>query len=225
MALVLEEKPPAVLANDGCGKEEASSIVDYVDARDLVVDIGLLLQEEGGAAAALLGVLRRLGGAWGGATSIEDVHVSMMSGAMTNLVFRCSLVRGGVEESVVLARVHANRGGGGGDGGGDAHNGDGDGDHHEKTHHATSVDAPPADLFDRAEEFATFAAVSAARLGPRLLLAFKNGRLEEFLLDYVTLSAHDLPDPNVAAAIAAATAGFHVSVVRALMVLLCLLMD
>ena len=60
-------------------------------------------------------------------------------------------MRAGVEESVVLARVHANAGG--------------------------------AALFDRAEEVATFAAVSAAGLGPRLLALFGNGRLEEFLVE------------------------------------------
>jgi hypothetical protein len=110
-------------------------------------------------------------------------------------VYRCGLVRQGAEEAVVLARIHANRGAtanaaaadddssssnsSGSDGGGAAgspRGGSGCG----------PIDAPVgggADLFDRAEEIATFSAVSAAGLGPQLLALFRNGRLEEFLVE------------------------------------------
>lgn len=123
-----------------------------------------------------------------------------------NLVYRCALAPRGVEESVVLARIHANRGGSG-DGCG--------GDHaHGAAALADSAAAPPppplpagakaalnsdaahaagdgvddgegggVSLFDRKEEIATFSAVSSAGLGPQLLLLFKNGRLEEFLVE------------------------------------------
>lgn len=77
-------------------------------------------------------------------------------------MYRCGLVRAGTEEAVVLARIHANRGGGGGVGG-------------EKE--------SGFDLFDRQREVATFAAVSAVGLGPQLLLLFANGRFEEFLVE------------------------------------------
>ncbi|GBF99366.1 hypothetical protein Rsub_12170 [Raphidocelis subcapitata] len=158
----------------------------------LSVDVPLLLRapEE-----ALLPALRLLPGPWEGA-QLEDLQVVAMSGALTNLVYRCGLVRAGAEEAVVLARIHANRGGGDGGGGEKGGGGGGRG----------------FDLFDRQREVATFSAVSAVGLGPQLLLLFANGRFEEFLVEYVTLSAHDLPDPTVSREIAAAMAAFHVRV-------------
>lgn len=106
-----------------------------------------------------------------------------------NLVYRCGLVRQGAEESVVLARIHATRGGGdkGGGGGGEGAHAHGAGGAELASCHGTdphsSGGGGGSDLFDRGEEIATFAAVSDARLGPRLLLLFNNGRLEEFLVE------------------------------------------
>lgn len=74
---------------------------------------------------------------------------------------------------MVLARIHANRGGGGA-----AHDsgGGGSGGQGQQT-------GGGSNLFDRAEEIATFSAVSSVGLGPQLLLLFRNGRLEEFLVE------------------------------------------
>jgi hypothetical protein len=47
------------------------------------------------------------------------------------------------------------------------------------------VHASSSDLFDRAAEIETFRGVSQAGLGPRLLLLFANGRVEEFLSQHV----------------------------------------
>lgn len=71
------------------------------------------------------------------------------------------------------------------------------------------VHASKSDLFDRHGEIATFRAVSSAGVGPKLLLLFGNGRIEEFLGDHITLSAEDMKQPGVAAAIAKAMAAFH----------------
>lgn len=69
--------------------------------------------------------------------------------------------------------------------------------------------ASASDLFDRAAEVATFQSVSAAGLGPRLLLLFGNGRVEQFLAQHVTLAAADLHEPAVSEAIAHTVANFH----------------
>lgn len=118
-------------------------------------------------------------------------------------MYRCGLVRAGAEEAVVLARIHANRGGGDGaspapagaaaDGHAHAHGGSGAdgapaaaaGHCHGTDPHSTgpSASGGGSDLFDRAEEIATFSAVSDAGLGPQLLMLFRNGRLEEFLVE------------------------------------------
>ncbi|WIA13982.1 hypothetical protein OEZ85_002545 [Tetradesmus obliquus] len=71
------------------------------------------------------------------------------------------------------------------------------------------VHASASDLFDRAAEVATFQSVSAAGLGPRLLLLFGNGRVEQFLAQHVTLAAADLHEPAVSEAIAHTVANFH----------------
>ncbi|KAF6258751.1 Choline/ethanolamine kinase-domain-containing protein [Scenedesmus sp. NREL 46B-D3] len=78
------------------------------------------------------------------------------------------------------------------------------------------VHASASDLFDRAAEVATFRSVSAAGLGPRLLLLFGNGRVEQFLARHVTLAAPDLHEPAVSAAIAHAVAHFHARMSEAL---------
>jgi len=104
----------------------------------------------------------------------------------------------------VLARIHANRGAdGGGAPGADAapqgsssnsssnlrHHAkqhgsdDGDDDGEEDFDHLIDTHSGGVDLFDRAEEISTFSAVSAAGLGPQLLMLFRNGRLEEFLVE------------------------------------------
>ncbi len=77
------------------------------------------------------------------------------------------------------------------------------------------VHANKSDLFDRHGEIATFRAVSSAGVGPKLLLLFGNGRIEQFLGDYVTLAADDMKQAGVAAAIAKAMAAFHFELVRA----------
>lgn len=74
--------------------------------------------------------------------------------------------------------------------------------------------ASKSELFDRKGEIATFRAVSATGIGPQLILLFPNGRVEEFLLQHVTLSAADLHDPDISTAIAHAMADFHFRVVR-----------
>ncbi len=76
------------------------------------------------------------------------------------------------------------------------------------------VHASGSNLFDRAAEVATFRAVSEAGLGPGLRLLLPNARIEEFLMHHVTLSASDMSEPEVSAAIAATLAAFHVRVVR-----------
>lgn len=48
------------------------------------------------------------------------------------------------------------------------------------------VHASSSDLFDRQTEIDTFKGVSTAGLGPRLLLLFRNGRVEEFLGEHVS---------------------------------------
>lgn len=63
--------------------------------------------------------------------------------------------------------------------------------HHQLLHTCTQtvlmrVHASANTLFDRAAEIDTFQAVSAAGLGPRLLLLFDNGRVEEFLMHHVS---------------------------------------
>jgi hypothetical protein len=75
------------------------------------------------------------------------------------------------------------------------------------------VHASASDLFDRAAEVATFQSVSAAGLGPRLLLLFGNGRVEQFLAQHVTLAAADLHEPAVSEAIACTLANFHARMV------------
>ncbi len=77
------------------------------------------------------------------------------------------------------------------------------------------VHASKSDLFDRRGEIATFRAVSSAGVGPKLLLLFGNGRIEEFLGNHITLSAEDMKQPGVAAAIAQAMAAFHFELVSA----------
>ena len=76
------------------------------------------------------------------------------------------------------------------------------------------VHASNSDLFSREEEIATFRAVGETGVGPRLLLLFGNGRVEEFLEAHVTLTAADMRQPDVSAAIAAALAAFHIKLVR-----------
>ncbi|KAF8066213.1 choline kinase 3 [Scenedesmus sp. PABB004] len=78
------------------------------------------------------------------------------------------------------------------------------------------VHASSSALFDRASEISTFKAVGRAGIGPRLLLLFDNGRVEEFLTRHVTLVAADLHDPGVSDAIAATMAHFHVRMSEAL---------
>ncbi|KAI8471921.1 MAG: hypothetical protein J3K34DRAFT_520125 [Monoraphidium minutum] len=175
---------------------------------DISVDVDVLLERP---EEALLPALQLLPGPWA-AAALEDISVCRLSGAMTNLVYRCSVAPRGVEEAVVLARIHANKGTGGGGGGGGGGSGGGDAPHQRAPDGLDDGEGGGSALFDRAEEVATFAAVSSAGLGPRLLMLFGNGRLEEFLVEYVTLSAHDLPDPGVSAAIAGAMAAFHVKV-------------
>eukprot|EP00878_Enallax_costatus_P035024 GHUV01038987.1.p1 GENE.GHUV01038987.1~~GHUV01038987.1.p1 ORF type:complete len:190 (+),score=30.54 GHUV01038987.1:161-730(+) len=68
------------------------------------------------------------------------------------------------------------------------------------------VHASSSDLFDRQEEIETFRGVSAAGMGPKLLMLFENGRVEEFLAQHVTLAASDLQDSMVGSAIAATLA-------------------
>jgi hypothetical protein len=131
--------------------------------------------------------------------------------AAANLVYRCALAPRGVEERVVLARIHANRGAAAGDdaddaegnAGGPQQNG-GPGEpgspvasrltaaeaealNHDAAHSGgDGIDdgvGGDMSLFDRREEIATFSAVSSAGLGPQLLLLFQNGRLEEFLVE------------------------------------------
>jgi hypothetical protein len=75
------------------------------------------------------------------------------------------------------------------------------------------VHASASDLFDRAAEVATFQNVSAAGLGPRLLLLFGNGRVEQFLAQHVALAAADLHEPAVSEAIAQTLAHFHARMV------------
>lgn len=55
------------------------------------------------------------------------------------------------------------------------------------------VHASSSDLFDRQAEIDTFRGVSKAGLGPRLLLLFSNGRVEEFLSQHVSASCVLLP--------------------------------
>lgn len=76
------------------------------------------------------------------------------------------------------------------------------------------VHASSSDLFDRGAEVATFRGVSKAGQGPKLLLLFSNGRVEEFLTRHVTLGAADIRDPPVSAAVAATLASFHLRLVR-----------
>jgi thiamine kinase-like enzyme len=71
------------------------------------------------------------------------------------------------------------------------------------------VHASRCALLDRPAELRTFRAVAATGVGPALLLAFGNGRLEEFLEGFDTLSAACLREPATSAAIAAAVAAFH----------------
>lgn len=75
------------------------------------------------------------------------------------------------------------------------------------------VHASSSDLFDRQEEISTFRGVSAAGMGPKLLMLFDNGRVEEFLAQHVTLAASDLQDTMVSSAIAATMAHFHIKMV------------
>jgi hypothetical protein len=51
------------------------------------------------------------------------------------------------------------------------------------------VHASASDLFDRQAEIATFRGVGREGLGPRLLLLFNNGRVEEFLSQHVSQEA------------------------------------
>lgn len=75
------------------------------------------------------------------------------------------------------------------------------------------VHASSSDLFDRQEEIETFRGVSSAGMGPKLLMLFDNGRVEEFLTQHVTLAASDLQDSMVGSAIAATLAHFHAKLV------------
>lgn len=75
------------------------------------------------------------------------------------------------------------------------------------------VHASASDLFDRAAEISTFQGVSKAGLGPKLLMLFDNGRVEEFLTQHVTLAAADLHDAPVSCAIAETMAHFHICMV------------
>lgn len=78
------------------------------------------------------------------------------------------------------------------------------------------VHASGSTFFDRAMEVSTFRAVSESGLGPALLLLFENGRVEEFLSSHVALSAPDLRDPDVSAALASTLASWHLRMVRSL---------
>ena len=76
------------------------------------------------------------------------------------------------------------------------------------------VHASRSDLFDRRTELSTFRAVSSAGLGPRLLMLFGNGRVEQFLEGYVTLTSADIRHPVISQALAASLACFHLTMVR-----------
>jgi hypothetical protein len=58
--------------------------------------------------------------------------------------------------------------------------------------------------------------VSGAGIGPRLLVLFGNGRIEEFLHEYDTLGSAEMRGEQVAAGIAAAMASFHLELVRSI---------
>ena len=77
------------------------------------------------------------------------------------------------------------------------------------------VFGPGSRLFSRRQERSVFLAAARQGLGPRCLLEFGNGRVEEFLPG-TTLTAEGMRRPRVAAAVATALAQFHVAMHEAL---------
>ncbi|KAL3159579.1 hypothetical protein ABBQ38_009993 [Trebouxia sp. C0009 RCD-2024] len=139
----------------------------------LEVDVQLLLKDP---KTALFPVLRKING-WEQAAS-ERVTVSQISGAMTNLVYRC------------------------------------DYDTPAKTYHALArVFGSAGGLFGREDEQQVFSAVADAGLGPRVLVLFAEGRIEEFI-EAQSVSAELMATPEVAVSIAAAMAHFHFSMLK-----------
>lgn len=104
--------------------------------------------------------------------SADNLHIERLSGAMTNIVYKCYAPH---LAKNFLVRVHASE----------------------------------DELFDRATELATFEAVSRAELGPRLLLLFRNGRVEQYLDDHTVLTARAIRLPQCSDLIAQELARFH----------------
>ncbi|KAL4859074.1 putative choline kinase 2 [Chlorella vulgaris] len=124
------------------------------------------------AKAALQGVLQATPG-WG-KEAAAAASVERISGALTNLVFRCTSPAADANATVIV-RVFG-RGG---------------------------------KLFSSRDERDIFLLASELGLGPRCLVEYENGRVEEFLPGDA-LSCDRMREPAVSAAIAAATAEFNV---------------
>mmetsp|Transcript_15344 Transcript_15344/g.46336 ORF Transcript_15344/g.46336 Transcript_15344/m.46336 type:complete len:524 (-) Transcript_15344:642-2213(-) len=137
---------------------------------DFEVDVPLLLKDPLQALAPLLKKVR----GWGEAT-LETLKVSQLSGAMTNLIYRCRYQHGD-EKLFALARVFGNI---------------------------------PDDLFSRDYEQMIFRTVARAGMGPKLLVSFANGRIEEFYVACNCLSAEQMAEVEVSRALAAAMSSFH----------------
>lgn len=137
---------------------------------NLKVDTALLLKQP---RDALLPLLQQVSG-WEMATE-ANVKVSQLSGAMTNLIYRCRY-QCGDQKLFALARVFGNT---------------------------------PEDLFSRDYEQMIFKTVAHAGMGPKLLVSFQNGRIEEFYVTCKCLSAAQLSEPDVSRALAAAMSNFH----------------
>ncbi|EIE21022.1 hypothetical protein COCSUDRAFT_43387 [Coccomyxa subellipsoidea C-169] len=103
----------------------------------------------------------------------EDVDAWQISGAMTNIIFRC---HNRVTNQYVLVRIFGTN------------------------------DA----LFSREAEQDIFRRVAQVGLGPKLLANFRNGRVEEFLLDQA-VSAADMRSRPIAFCVATAMACFNFS--------------
>ncbi|KAL4431584.1 hypothetical protein ABPG77_001426 [Micractinium sp. CCAP 211/92] len=123
--------------------------------------------------SALSEVLRATPGWQPGAA--EAATVSQVSGAMTNLVYRCTTPGPTSENASVIVRVFGSGG----------------------------------KLFSQKDERNIFLLASQLGVGPRCLVEFANGRVEEFLPGE-NLSSASMRRADVSAAIAAAMAAFHV---------------
>ncbi|KAF5842680.1 hypothetical protein DUNSADRAFT_5756 [Dunaliella salina] len=126
----------------------------------------------------------------------ENVECWRMSGAMTNLVFRCDF-KGHRNSTGALPTCSAPG---------------------SAPKHIDSVIVRIEGLpsFDRAMELKCFKTAARVGIGARLLVKFANGRVEECFKEHRAMEPADMTEPVASSEIAATLANFHTLMVRRL---------